>query len=89
MSTETRKLQKKFDGFAIDQLRAEVVKLHQELVDTKTLLASAESRAEYWEENAHSWGDEAMDLQVQLCAAIDGAPAININGQLVVAETRQ
>ena len=57
MST-LKRLQNKLDRIAIDQLRAEVVRLNQELEETKQELRFAQQAAY----DADRWQDLAMDL---------------------------
>jgi hypothetical protein len=45
-------IQRRLDEIAIDQLRAEVVRLHEELESTRSSLANAEDVALTWQREA-------------------------------------
>jgi hypothetical protein len=73
LSTIARRL----DAFAIEQLRSEVVRLAQENENLRRQLSWAEDSAELWRQ-------DAMDMQLQLCAETNSAPGITITGQLAL-----
>lgn len=77
MSRSITCLQRHFDAEAIEQLRAEVVRLDAENEQLRTQL--------YWaEESAESWRRDATDMHLQLCELHVGKPGITQGGQLVV-----
>ncbi|MEW5833629.1 MAG: hypothetical protein AB1832_01075 [Pseudomonadota bacterium] len=77
MSRSLACLQRRFDAEAIEQLRAEVVRLSQENEDLRDRL--------YWaEQNAESWARDATEMHLQLCELHVGKPGITQDGHLVV-----
>ena len=82
------RLQRRLDAEAIDQLRAEVVRLdsaHTQLAEEnarlRTELAMTEDDAEFWRR-------EATEQHLQLCEAHLGQPGITQAGHLLVAQGR-
>lgn len=70
-------LQRRFDAIALDQLRAEVVRLHEENNQLRENLHWAEDAAEYWRE-------DALQMQEAACAATGSSPGITQAGTLVL-----
>lgn len=78
MSASTlQALQRRLDREALAQLRAETARLAEENDTLREQLA-------YAEDAAMSWRDDALDMQLQLCAELGGQPAITIDGSLGV-----
>lgn len=68
---------RRWDSLAIEQLRAEVVRLSQENDELRDQL--------YWaEQAADSWRHDATEQHLQLCEALGGSPGITMDGRLVV-----
>jgi hypothetical protein len=70
-------LQRRLDREALNQLRGEAARLIAENDALRERLA-------YAEDAAMSWRDDALDLQLQLCAQVGGKPAITVDGSLGV-----
>lgn len=69
---------RRLDAIAIDQLRAEVVRLAEENEGLRQRLADAEQDADWWRA-------DAIEQNLRLCEAVGGSPGITIDGRLVVA----
>jgi hypothetical protein len=77
-SVSIKKLEQRLAEIAIDQLRDEVVRLDAENEQLRRELSRAQ-------EAADGWRSDALELHMQLAAALEGRPAITREGQLVVA----
>lgn len=75
-------LKRRLDAIALDQLRAEVVRLHEENGQLRDNL--------YWaEQAAESWRDDALRLMDDACAATGASPGITQSGALVLVPKEQ
>lgn len=75
--TDLKKLQRRLDALALEQLRAEAARLAAENDELRTQLAWAEDDAE-------SWRRDATEMHLQLCELQCAKPGITVDGALVV-----
>lgn len=66
------RLERKLDRIAIEQLRAEVVRLDNELTETKKELVLAESERDGYAFDAENWRSVAMESDKKFGLTIEG-----------------